>query len=52
MIAPAPRANGRAVREVFRRWQGNATIDDTFAEDVASIRNVASAELDADPWRD
>lgn len=52
ICAPTPGANGRAVREVFQRWHGNGTIDDAFAEHVASIRDIALAELDADPWRD
>lgn len=52
LIMPAPRANGAALREVFRRWQGNAVFDDTFAANVAAVREVVSAELDSDPWRE
>jgi prevent-host-death family protein len=52
LITPAPRANGKALREVFRRWQGNPALDDTFAANVAAAREVASADLDSDPWRD
>ncbi len=51
LIVPAPRANGAALREVFRRWQGNAAFDDTFAANVAAADEVVSAELDTDPWR-
>ncbi len=52
LIAPAPRANGAALREVFHRWQGNAAFDDTFAANVAAAREAATAALDIDPWRD
>lgn len=52
LITPAPRANGRALREVFRRWQGNTAVDDTLAANVAKAREAASADLDVDPWRD
>lgn len=52
LIAPAPRANGAALREVFRRWEGNVAFDDTFAGNVAAARDAASAALDTDPWRD
>jgi prevent-host-death family protein len=51
LIVPAPRANGGALREVLRRWQGNPALDEAFAENVEAAREVASAELDADPWR-
>ncbi len=51
LIVPAPRANGAALREVFRRWQGNAAFDDTFAVNVAAADEAVSAELDTDPWR-
>lgn len=50
-ITPAPRANGAALRQVFRRWQGNPALDDAFARQVATAREAASAELDTDPWR-
>lgn len=52
LITPAPRANGKALREVFRRWQGNAALDDTFATNVAAAREAAVTDLDGDPWRD
>jgi prevent-host-death family protein len=51
LIVPAPRANGSALREVFGRWNGNAALDDSFEENVAAVRETASAELDSDPWR-
>lgn len=50
LISPAPRANGAALREVFRRWQGNPALDDAFTAQVAAAREAASAELDTDPW--
>jgi prevent-host-death family protein len=52
LIVPAPRSNGRALREVFRRWNGNDALDDKFADNVAAVRDTATAELDTDPWRD
>jgi prevent-host-death family protein len=52
LIVPAPRANGAALREVFRRWSGNPALDDTFTANVASAREAASTELDADSWHD
>lgn len=52
LIVPAPRANGGALREVFRRWNGNPALDEAFAENVASVREMVSADLDADPWHD
>ena len=52
MTIPAPRANGRALREVIGRWRGNAAFDETFADSVADARDAASADLDSDPWRD
>ncbi len=50
LILPAPRANGAALREVFRRWQGNAAFDDAFVANVAAAREAVSADLDTDPW--
>ncbi|MGH9063747.1 MAG: hypothetical protein ACRD0L_07240 [Acidimicrobiales bacterium] len=52
LIAPAPQANGTALREVFRRWKDNPAIDDDFAERVIAAGTAVSAELDTDPWRD
>lgn len=51
-IAPVPRANGGALREVFERWSGAAALDEAFGDRVAAARDAASAEWDADPWRD
>jgi prevent-host-death family protein len=46
MIVPAPRANGRALREVI-----NAAFDEAFSTNVAGARDIASGDLDGDPWR-
>lgn len=51
-IAPTPRANGAALREVLRRWHAHPAADADFAARVAEAREVATAEGDADPWRD
>jgi hypothetical protein len=51
-IAPAPRANGAALREVFERWQGDPAFDDALSERVSAAREAVSAEMDTDPWRD
>lgn len=51
LIAPAPRANGAALREVFHRWRGNPALDDAFTAQVAAAREAVSVELDTDPWR-
>jgi prevent-host-death family protein len=51
LITPAPRANGGTLVEVFRHWGGHAGVDDEFAATVAEAREVASAEMDSDPWR-
>lgn len=51
LIVLAPRANGAALREVFRQWQGNAAFDDVFVADVAAAREAVSAELGTDPGR-
>ena len=52
MIAPAPRTNGADLRKVFKGWHGNSALDGTLAGNVAAAREIASAELDNDPWRD
>lgn len=59
LIVPAPRANGGALVEVFRRWSGDpgerdgaAGVDDGFARAVDDVRTGATADLDTDPWRD
>ena len=57
-IAPAPRANGQALQDVFARWASRAPdeADDAaheeFARNVLDVREWASGELDGDPWRD
>ena len=50
LIVPAPRANGRALLDVFHRWRGNAGIDDRFAADVAAAREPSGE--DSDPWHE
>ena len=52
VIAPAPPANGEALREVFSRWGSHAGVDEKFAADVAGARETASTEEDSDPWLD
>ncbi|MCE7007740.1 type II toxin-antitoxin system prevent-host-death family antitoxin [Kibdelosporangium philippinense] len=52
LIVPAPRANGRALRDIVRRWSTHDVFDDEFADNIAAARETASAELDKDPWRD
>jgi prevent-host-death family protein len=49
MLVPAPRANGAALLEVFRRWDAQLAVPDTFEADVAAARELP-ADLDADPW--
>lgn len=44
LIVPAPRANGPALREVFRRWQGNAAFGDSFTANVAACRTIATTD--------
>ncbi|WP_037069405.1 type II toxin-antitoxin system Phd/YefM family antitoxin [Pseudonocardia acaciae] len=51
-VAPAPRANGGALIEVLREIQDRDDVfDDTFAANVAAIREATRPELDTDPWR-
>ncbi len=52
LIAPAPQANGAALRAVFRRWQDHSALDDHFAEHVNAARTAVSTELDADSWHE
>jgi prevent-host-death family protein len=49
MLVPAPRANGAALLDVFRRWDDRVAVDDTFEADVKAAREQP-AEPDADPW--
>lgn len=50
LIVPAPRANGAALAEVFRRWSGQLAIDDEFEAAVEEKRTMP--ERLEDPWRD
>lgn len=52
VIAPAPRASGRALRDVLTRWQGCAALDAAFAANVAAARQAVDPDLDSDPWHD
>jgi prevent-host-death family protein len=52
LIAPAPRANGAQLLGVLDRWRDHPALDDAFAAHVDAARSGASAELDADSWRD
>ncbi|MTD55900.1 type II toxin-antitoxin system Phd/YefM family antitoxin [Amycolatopsis pithecellobii] len=52
LIAPAPRANGKALLEVVQDWRGRDALDEAFEENVAAARTSVTAELDSDPWRD
>jgi prevent-host-death family protein len=52
LIAPAPRANGAALLDVFDRWRDHPALDDAFAAQVDAARSAVSTELDSDPWRD
>lgn len=51
MIVPAPRGNGKAVREVLARWRGRLDLDDVFEAQVAAAGDMP-VELDRDPWRE
>lgn len=50
-IAPAARANGAALLELFARYAAAGVDDEAFAETVSRVRDVARADLDTDPWR-
>jgi prevent-host-death family protein len=52
LIAPAPRGNGRALRELAAKWQGNPAFDETFEANVMAARAAVSDEADTDPWQD
>ncbi|OLT21777.1 prevent-host-death family protein [Pseudonocardia sp. CNS-139] len=49
MIVPAPRANGDAVADVLRRWQGRLAVDDDFAAAVHAAGDTP-VDRDSDPW--
>ena len=51
LIVPAPRANGGALLDVFRRWRGEPGLDGEFAANVSAARSAAPSEEDTDPWR-
>lgn len=51
-IAPAPRANMRALREVFDEWRAEEILDDPFEENITEALSFASADEDRDPWSD
>jgi len=51
MIVPAPRASGKALREIIGRWRGDSAFDQAFADNVAAVQEAVSADLDRDPWR-
>jgi hypothetical protein len=46
-----PRANGKALREVFRR-HGRTGINEDFESNVRAVREIMSAGPTQDPWRD
>lgn len=50
MLVPAPRANGAALLDVLRRWEGRIPVGDAFENDVAA--RLVPADLDGDPWRE
>ncbi|WP_020501201.1 type II toxin-antitoxin system Phd/YefM family antitoxin [Sciscionella marina] len=53
LIAPAGRANGAAVRAAMRRWAEHPALSeaaDELAGHVAAVRELPTAEADADPW--
>jgi hypothetical protein len=47
-----PGANGKALREVFRRRHGHTGIDEDFEANVRAVREIMSAGPADDPWRD
>ena len=51
MLVPAPRANGAALLDVFRRWDARLEAPEAFEADVASAGELAP-ELDGDPWHE
>lgn len=52
VIAPAPRANGRAVLEVMERYRKRAPAGaaDALRRGVSAVDEAASGDLDTDPW--
>lgn len=52
-IAPAPRANGAALIDLFSRYaRSPGAGGDELAENIASLQEFARSDLDVDPWRD
>lgn len=51
-VAPAPRGNIRALREVVERWNASSVLDDEFEANVAAAVAKVDVEQDADPWSD
>jgi prevent-host-death family protein len=53
-LVPTPRANGAALAEALRAWQGNPALDDEWAARVRDAHEVInkSSELDSDPWHE
>lgn len=53
-VTPASRANGAALAEVIRKWQGHPALDEAWAANIAEARKFMCAgdELDRDRWRD
>lgn len=52
-IAPAPRANGGALIELFARYAHSpGPGGDELAETIESLGEATRPELDRDPWHD
>lgn len=47
VLAPAPKATGRAVKDALLRHVG--TLDDAFEDDVTATRDLLTLD---DPWSD
>lgn len=50
LIEAAPKANGRALRELLNRWRGDPALDEAFAAQVAAGQGGVSPEADRDLW--
>jgi len=50
-LVPTPRANGAALAEVLRKWQGQDVFGPEFDETVAWARSLP-ADQDGDPWHE
>jgi prevent-host-death family protein len=53
-LVPTPRANGAALAEALRKWQGDPTLDDEWAAHMHSVRETMNewGKLDRDPWQE